>query len=381
MTDAIAQQLKTNRIPFLDDVLAAFEYDDYQVGDSTSFAVRSIKAALKDLRSPDNQDGLEALDNVDANFLNIDSAAAQETALGSCKYSRSLTRSIAKANRNEIVEFGYWYQDRIAYLGKQLLRDQTELNNTTMELTEQLVDQNVLPKKAVKIMSQSIEWAGPVKPIGSIEQVINETDGYCDEDGIQIANLYDLPETMATISPRLLETYFHEILHGVGEVGGKRRSFFYGVVGRQKDVYQHLLEEAYVGEVSEMAVSIGLNNVDRERLSKCYPLERTFVEIIMRESSYPLSWSDMSEGFFSGRSRNSLVRHYINSCVQDTLNKIFPEHQGKSFPTINFCYQALEGRKERASYMTDLIKRAEQRTNSTAQPTISQDQPASSEVY
>ena len=378
MTEAIAHQLKTNQMPFLDDVLAAFEYDDFRVGNSTSFAVRSMKAALKDLRSPDNLDGLEALDNVDANFLCIDSAAAQETALGGFKYSRSLTRSIAKANRKEIVEFGYWYQDRIAYLGKQLLRDQTKLNNTTMELTEQLVDQNVLPKKAVKIMSQSIEWAGPVKPIGSIEQVINETDGYCDEDGIQIANLYDLPETMAAISPRLMETYFHEILHGVGEVGGKRRSFFYGVVERQKDVYQHLLEEAYVGEVSEMAVSIGLDDADRKRLSKCYPLERTFVEIIMRQSNHPLTWADLSAGFFSGRSRNALARYYIETCMQDTLNEIFPEYEGKSFPTINFCYQALVGRKERISYMTGLIIRAEQRIGKYAQPTTLLDQPANS---
>lgn len=351
MNKTVAERLNCEEAPFLSNVLQAYEADGNAVGMETTLAIRGLKQTIKALKRSTNESETETLEHIDNNFLDKELAAVCRLSDMGMKVSKSVTSSLMRANRREIVDFGFWYQERVGYLGKQLVEDQNELAAITLDRTSQLVDSSVLPKDARSIMEKSIEWAGPLKPIGSIEQAAMSMDGYCQSDGIGLANLYYLPGLPAGMTPELRQTAFHEYLHGVGAVPRGRRGFFDGVTCPNADIPFRWLEESFVTEVTYMAAELGTNDIEKERLLKPYESERKFLKFLLDNSSKPLDISDLAAAYFSGRTRNTVARKHVHAAINDTLNEIFQEHHGNAWTVSNHIYEVITDRHKRQDFI------------------------------
>jgi len=359
----IGERLGCDDDVFLSQIVDAYETDGRAIGPETTLAVRGLKQAIIDIRQADDSYGRERLASIDATFFDLDELAYTENHVGGFQPGSSLTKRLTRANRQQIVEFGLWYRDRVAQLGEQLRTDQPVLAADVRERTEGLISQGIFPPAARNLMHQTTLWGENIKPIGSVEQAANMHSGYCHRWGIGLANQYLAPNFPAVIGLQLKQTSFHEHLHGIGHLGRERRGLFYGLAERHRSNYNRWLEEAYVATVSEAAIKQGSKPGAVALVQQSYLPERTFLQVAMEVSPTPLSLLEISEAHFSGRHPRAAIRTYVANGFNNGLNDLFPEYGGTAWDRINADYEAIPHRLKREEYMTDLLLKASTRSS------------------
>ncbi len=363
LTMHIAERLGCDDRVFLLDVVTAYETDGHEIGSATTLAVQGLKSALSEMRLSDDPYVRDKLDDIDANFMDRDDMAYCDEQPQGLMVGRRLTKRLQRANRQQIVDFGLWYQARVRQLGDQLAEDQPLLAEDAITRTDGLVDQGIFPKSARDLMRKSTVWAGTFEPIGSVEQEANNHDGYCYEDGIGISNLYMAPVFPAVIGLQMKQTTFHEYLHGIGHLGTNRRGLFFGLTGRLHSNYNRWLEEGYVAMASYEAVKQAARPSALSLVSQPYPAERQFLNLAMHAAPQPVDLSDISAAHFSGRHPTAKARLYVAQNLSSGLNDIFPEYQNDAWQEINKAYEAKARRQDRQAYISDLLLKASTRTS------------------
>ena len=365
MTPTIAEKLECVDEIFLGSIVAAYEADDKTIGPETTLAVRGLKQVLRQVRTSNDVDDHECLAAINVNFQQLDGLNYNNDMTPGMPIGKQLTSCLERASRRDTVDFAYWYQNRVIDLGAQLRVDQPLIASDTMERTAALIKASLMPPAALSIMKKVIAWSSSFIPIGSVEQEANLWNGYCHSDGIGLANLYNLPESINSISPLMLQTVYHEYLHGVRYVGGNR-VLLDGLTDKDSHLSPNLwLEESYVTNLSRRAILLDHDPNELTNLPNPFPAEREFLDLALGVAANPIDISDLSAAHFSGRSKRTSARLYVFQALSRGFNELYPEFEGNAWNGINQGYESCLHPVDRGEYIQQLCLKGNRRRSAT----------------
>ena len=113
----VAERLGCEDTVFLSDIVDAYEADGQAIGPATTLAVHGLKLALSEMRLSGNDYLRNKLVAIDGNFMDLDDLAYRDEQSQGLQIGLRLTKKLERANRQQIVDFGLWYQARVRQLG------------------------------------------------------------------------------------------------------------------------------------------------------------------------------------------------------------------------------------------------------------------------
>jgi len=364
----ISELLECDEQPFMAGIVTAHSVDGGRIGPETTAGVQRLRSELIALNAgTDRLSGIR-LAKMNDYFAERDAEAyqADHPEGGGPVPGAKLDVFLRGANRAEWVQFADWYQSRISDLLDALRINETVLNDASLTMTETMIDQGVYPKLARPLIEQVIDWAGPLRPIGSIESALRPMNAVCDSDGIGVANLFNLPYEPMVVGSRLKEAIHHEHLHGVALTGEGKRGLFDGFFHEDHTEPNRWLEEAFTSLAARQALSLRAGAPDLRLPAMPYANEARFLEVVQKAAPYPIEMSDLAAAHFSLRRANNTARKHVANGLASALHRLFPEFGPEAYQEINYLYNQERGPELAGDYLGNLALVADARLRGTA---------------
>lgn len=137
---------------------------------------------------------------------------------------------IATATPRDVAVLALWNRDRRDTLQRRLDEDYQDLVDTALNDVDTHIDNGIYPRQAIALYEDAFRRYGHFKALDSFESGLMGADGYCNDELIAIANLYNDSGAMAEQGQRLFDVVIHEGTHALGiNRGINNRGFLSGL--------------------------------------------------------------------------------------------------------------------------------------------------------
>jgi|GEM_PF-4748319 len=281
---------------------------------ASAYRLKSNVSHLLESQHPEDK---SAVTNIARRFLARDAllaVASLETPRHpiSVDENFNIIQWLADASYTEIAQFSLWHKRHLDNLQQQLNKDQPQLQASTAQRVEDLVDSSILPRSACKQYDDTFRHYGFFKAIDTFEAGAKNVDGYTTDTHIAIPNIYsgDQPDTY------LNEVVFHEYTHGVGFNEGQ--GFMYGAWTHP--IVMRWLEEHTVAHLTAVSSkSAGPNHdqalphvynpfVRQDRSFHPYPMESLFFATLAEQLEEGIPADLLAHAYMTPWSTNEGLR-------------------------------------------------------------------------
>ncbi len=287
--------------------------------------IKQLRESAKILVTSENSVYKSAVNYLNATFAINDGEVASRELKTKYVQGKDVLAWLQKSSYKDIALFAEWNVNRQAAFQRAIVQDQPVLDADTIERTERMIDLGVFPKRALTRVEKSLGSFGVFYAMDSFEQGSQQAAGYCDNNMMAIANLYENKADLSGITPGMFNTAFHERLHGTGRPKG---AFFTGVTKKKtmRWLEESTVEHATVvsGNVADPQVHTFMAADRMHDVSPgAYQNERILLGDLQQQDKADIPLDLLYEAFFS--SGYSKSRREVEARLSRFFETVYPE--------------------------------------------------------
>ena len=269
-----------------------------------SGGINELRQKTRHLRSSQHTNDVEAVKNINKNFLVYDHTMATRNLNHRLHepIGKDILEWVSHAPDEDVESFCKWSLVRTHHLTQALCRDQPDFINNTLDKASKLVSMGLFPPVAVPVIDAATKRY-QIQGMDSFYRGGMNAVGFCGNDTIAMANRYKSPKYMYFATTGMKKTMFHEYIHGAGN----DRGFFWGI--KTAMPVARILEEAFVEHSSVVAFGPSIakkpfiidpaKRIGSWALNGTYRPERTFMATLVEHADIALE--HLSEAYFLPR--------------------------------------------------------------------------------